>query len=174
MRLQNLFTNITTILLSASDYTNSKCIKTIDISDQQNLIPTATSIFQQIVTLETHDTLSMSTTTNPEQAVAYAALILADDSIAITPEKLQVLLKASGIEDVEPIWTTLFSKALEGKSVNDILTSVEAPVVRSGQYQTSAEHHDCCNEVAEEGAKDGKKDNEDGESECDLTFGLFD
>jgi large subunit ribosomal protein LP1 len=68
----------------------------------------------------------MSTLNKAEQAVSYAALILADESIAITPEKLQAILKAAGVEDVEPIWTTLFAKALEGKDVKDILTKVAA------------------------------------------------
>jgi large subunit ribosomal protein LP1 len=66
----------------------------------------------------------MSTTNKAEQAVAFAALILADESIEITPEKLQTLLQAAGIEDVEPIWTTLFGKALKDKDVKDILTTV--------------------------------------------------
>ncbi|OAL52223.1 hypothetical protein IQ07DRAFT_585450 [Pyrenochaeta sp. DS3sAY3a] len=68
----------------------------------------------------------MSNTNKTEQAVAYAALILADESIAITPEKLQTLLKAAGIEDVEPIWTTLFANALKDKDVKEILTTVAA------------------------------------------------
>jgi large subunit ribosomal protein LP1 len=68
----------------------------------------------------------MSTPTNPEPAVSYAALILADSSVTITPDKLQTLLKAAGVEDVEPIWTTLFAKALEGKDIKDILTAVAA------------------------------------------------
>jgi large subunit ribosomal protein LP1 len=69
----------------------------------------------------------MSTTINKsEQAVAYAALILADESIAITPEKLQAVLKAAGIEDVEPIWTTLFASALKDKNVKEVLTAITA------------------------------------------------
>jgi large subunit ribosomal protein LP1 len=75
-------------------------------------------------------------TNKAEQAVAFAALILADESVAITPEKLQVLLKAAGIEDVEPIWTTLFAKALEGKDVKDILTKVVASVPTVGEAPT--------------------------------------
>ncbi|KAG9188974.1 hypothetical protein G6011_05842 [Alternaria panax] len=69
----------------------------------------------------------MSTTTNKsEQAVAFAALILADENVAITPDKLQALLKAAGIEDVEPIWTTLFANALKDKNVKGVLTTVTA------------------------------------------------
>ncbi|KAF2867037.1 ribosomal protein P1, partial [Massariosphaeria phaeospora] len=59
--------------------------------------------------------------TNAETAVSFAALILADESLAITPEKLQTLLKAAGIHDIEPIWTTLFANALKGKDVKGIL-----------------------------------------------------
>ncbi|KAJ8115528.1 hypothetical protein OPT61_g2854 [Boeremia exigua] len=69
---------------------------------------------------------------NPEQAVAFAALILADDSLAITPEKLQTLLKASGITEVEPIWTSLFANALKDKDVKDILTAVATSGHKAG------------------------------------------
>lgn len=56
-------------------------------------------------------------------AVSYAALILADDSVEITSDKLQTLLKAANVE-VEPIYATLFAKALQGKDVKDLLLNV--------------------------------------------------
>jgi len=63
--------------------------------------------------------------TDLKRAIAYPALILADESYhIIMPGKLQSLLKAAGIEDVEPIWTTLFAKAFKGKDVKDTLTEV--------------------------------------------------
>lgn len=65
-----------------------------------------------------------SNSINPETAVSYAALILADEGLEITADKLQKLLKAAGV-DIEPIWSTIFSKALEGKDVKQILTSVQ-------------------------------------------------
>merc|ERR1712072_1048823 len=58
---------------------------------------------------------------NAELASAYAALILADDGIEITADKLNTLIKAAGVADIEPIWATLFAKALEGKDVKDLL-----------------------------------------------------
>ncbi|KAH8821144.1 60S acidic ribosomal protein P1 [Xylogone sp. PMI_703] len=61
---------------------------------------------------------------NAELASSYAALILADDGVDITAEKLQTLIKAAGVTDVEPIWTSLFAKALEGKDVKDLLLNV--------------------------------------------------
>lgn len=56
-------------------------------------------------------------------AVSYAALVLADDGVEITSDKLQTLLKAANVE-VEPIYATLFAKALEGKDVKDLLLNV--------------------------------------------------
>lgn len=70
-------------------------------------------------------------TNKSEQAIALAALILADESIGITSEKLQTLLKAAGIEEVEPVWTTLFAKVLEDKDIHDLLTAISATKVGS-------------------------------------------
>ncbi|KPI38751.1 60S acidic ribosomal protein P1 [Cyphellophora attinorum] len=58
---------------------------------------------------------------NAELANAYAALILADEGIEITSDKLTTIIKAAGVPEVEPIWSSLFAKALEGKDVKDML-----------------------------------------------------
>merc|ERR1712183_642966 len=64
---------------------------------------------------------------NSELACVYAALILADDDVAITPEKLTTILKAAGV-DVEPYWPGLFSKALESCDLKSLITSVGSGV----------------------------------------------
>lgn len=114
-------------------------------------------------------------TNKTEQAVAYAALILADESIDISAEKLQTILRAAGIEDVEPIWTTLFAKALGGKDVKEILTKVAAPGPAVGEAAKGKE--DGKNEVsAEDGsmARDEISDDEDGMELGDMfDGGLF-
>ncbi|KAH7068601.1 hypothetical protein FB567DRAFT_246727 [Paraphoma chrysanthemicola] len=115
-------------------------------------------------------------TNKAEQAVAFAALILADDSIAITPEKLQALLKAAGVEDVEPIWTTLFAKALEGKDVKDILTKVAAsgPAVGGTPTQKPNEKDETVanGDVGRDGSIDcGRNDSDD---DSDIGMSLFD
>ncbi|KAF8933865.1 60S acidic ribosomal protein P1, partial [Haplosporangium bisporale] len=60
-----------------------------------------------------------------ELATSYAALILTDDNVEITSDKLQTLLKAANVE-VESIWTSLFAKALQGKDVEAMLSNVGA------------------------------------------------
>lgn len=42
-------------------------------------------------------------------------------------EKIQTILKAANV-DVEPYWSGLFAKALEGISVKDLITNVGAGV----------------------------------------------
>merc|ERR1712230_241639 len=61
------------------------------------------------------------TMSTAELATSYAALILADDGVEITADKLNTLIQAAKVPDVEPIWSQLFAKALEGKDVKDML-----------------------------------------------------
>merc|ERR1712224_621670 len=58
-----------------------------------------------------------------ELCVSYAALMLHDDGIEITAEKLTKVIKASGNE-VEPYWPMLFAKALKSANISDLLTNV--------------------------------------------------
>jgi large subunit ribosomal protein LP1 len=106
-----------------------------------------------------------------ELASSYAALILADDGVEVTSDKLQTLIKAAKIEDVEPIWTSLFAKALEGKDVKDLLTNVGsgggAAPAAGGAPAAAAAGGDA--PAAEE-----KKEEEKEESDDDMGFGLFD
>ncbi|KAI0851270.1 ribosomal protein 60S [Daldinia vernicosa] len=106
-----------------------------------------------------------------ELASSYAALILADDGVEITADKLQTLIKAAKIADVEPIWTQLFAKALEGKDVKDLLSNVGSggaaaaggPAAAAGGAGAAAEE-----------TKEEEKEEEKEESDEDMGFGLFD
>ncbi|KAF3491276.1 60S acidic ribosomal protein P1 [Arthroderma uncinatum] len=107
-----------------------------------------------------------------ELAVSYAALILADEDIEITSDKLQSILKAAGMTDVEPIWTSLFSKALDGKNLKDLLVNVgsgggAAPAGGAAAATGGAAAADAA--PAEE-----EKAEEAEESDEDMGFGLFD
>src|SRR5262245_4802481 len=68
---------------------------------------------------------------NDELACVYAALILQDDDVAVTAEKLQTILKAANVE-VEPYWPSLFSKALEKVDLKALITNVGSGVGAAG------------------------------------------
>ncbi|WPG98555.1 faf83c3b-c14b-44e0-9bcb-6b5e87574698 [Acrodontium crateriforme] len=108
---------------------------------------------------------------NAELASSYAALILADEGVEITSDKLQSLITAAGVEGIEPIWTSIFAKALEGKDVKDLLTNVgsggaAAPAAAAGGAAAAAGGDAA---PAEEEKKEEKEESDD-----DMGFGLFD
>lgn len=110
---------------------------------------------------------------NPETAVSYAALILADEGVEITTEKLQALLKAAGVE-IEPIWSTMFAKALKDKDVKEVLTSIRT----SGPVNTGSSGGGGDNGKAPDLNlilnADAVCDGEGSESGSEIVFGLFD
>lgn len=71
-----------------------------------------------------------------ELATSYAALILADEGVEITADKLNTLIAAAGVAEVEPIWTSLFAKALEGKDVASISKSRKYFIVAANAVLT--------------------------------------
>ncbi|CAB3365283.1 large ribosomal subunit protein P1 [Cloeon dipterum] len=111
-------------------------------------------------------------TSKTELACVYSALILVDDDIAVTGEKIQTILKAANVE-VEPYWPGLFAKALEGINVKDLITNV-------GSGVGSAPAGGAAPAAAAAGAapaaekKEEKKEEEPEESDDDMGFGLFD
>ncbi|KAG0152393.1 hypothetical protein CROQUDRAFT_142449 [Cronartium quercuum f. sp. fusiforme G11] len=109
-----------------------------------------------------------------DTATTYAALILADEGLEITAEKISTLVSAAKIE-IEPIWATLLAKALEGKDVKDLLTNVgsgggvAAPAVGGGAAAAAGGGADAAPKAEEK-----KKEEEKEESDDDMGFGLFD
>ncbi|KAJ4154859.1 hypothetical protein LMH87_000133 [Akanthomyces muscarius] len=104
-----------------------------------------------------------------ELASSYAALILADDGIEITADKLQALIKAANVE-VEPIWTSIFAKALEGKDVKDLLVNVGS----GGGAAPAAGGAAAGGAAAADAPAEEAKEEEKEESDEDMGFGLFD
>ncbi|CAI6351085.1 unnamed protein product [Macrosiphum euphorbiae] len=105
----------------------------------------------------------------PELACVYASLILADDDIDITGEKIQTILKAANVE-VEPYWPGLFAKALETANVKDLITNIGSavgavPAAGAAAAAPAAE--------AKEEKKEEKKEEESEEEDDDMGFGLF-
>lgn len=58
-------------------------------------------------------------------ACAYAALILHDDDMEITAEKMEKIIAAAGVE-IEPYWPSLYEKLFKSNSVGDLICNVGA------------------------------------------------
>ncbi|XP_052185781.1 60S acidic ribosomal protein P1-like [Diospyros lotus] len=107
-----------------------------------------------------------------ELACAYAALILHDDGIPITAEKIVKLVKAANVQ-VESYWPGLFAKLLEKRSVDDLILNVgsggggaaaiAAPTGGGGAAPAAAA-----------APVEEKKEEPKEESDEDMGFSLFD
>ncbi|XP_033099092.1 60S acidic ribosomal protein P1-like [Anneissia japonica] len=103
-----------------------------------------------------------------ELACVYSALILHDDDVAITADKISTLVNAANVS-VEPFWPGLFAKALEGASIADLVRNVgsasAAPAAGDAAGAADAQ--------AEEKKEEAKKE-ETESSDDDMGFGFFD
>ncbi|KAE9409146.1 ribosomal protein 60S [Gymnopus androsaceus JB14] len=109
---------------------------------------------------------------NLDLAASYAALILADDGVEITSEKIITLTNAANVE-LEPIWASLLAKALEGKNVKELLSNVGSGGGAPAAVGPSAGGAGGA-AAAEAPKEEEKKEEEKEESDDDMGFGLFD
>ncbi|KAH8266478.1 hypothetical protein KR044_003853 [Drosophila immigrans] len=111
-------------------------------------------------------------TTKAELACVYASLILVDDDVAVTGEKISTILKAANV-DVEPYWPGLFAKALEGINVKDLISNIGSGVGAAPAGGAAAPA--AADAPAAEAKKEEKKKEEESDvSDDDMGFGLFD
>ncbi|KAJ9119089.1 hypothetical protein QFC22_003580 [Naganishia vaughanmartiniae] len=108
-----------------------------------------------------------------ELAATYAALILADEGVEITGDKILALTSAAKVE-VEAIWATLLAKALDGKDVKSMLTAVGAGAGAPAAGGAPAAAAGGAPAAASEEAPAEKKEEAKEESDDDMGFGLFD
>ncbi|EXC13674.1 60S acidic ribosomal protein P1-1 [Morus notabilis] len=107
-----------------------------------------------------------------EIACTYAVLILHDDGIPVTAEKISILLKAAKVE-VESYWPSLFAKLAEKRNLDDLIlnsgasgggaTVAAAPVAAAGGGGGAAAP-----------PPEEKKEEPKEESDDDMGFSLFD
>ncbi|XP_003701088.1 ribosomal protein LP1 [Megachile rotundata] len=109
--------------------------------------------------------------TKAELACIYSALILVDDDVAVTGEKIQTILKAANVE-VESYWPGLFAKALEGVNVKELLTNIGSGVGSAPAAAPAAAAP--ASAEAAPAKEEKKKEEPEEESDDDMGFGLFD
>ncbi|XP_054782091.1 60S acidic ribosomal protein P1-like [Prosopis cineraria] len=107
-----------------------------------------------------------------EVACTYAILILHDDNIPVTAEKISTLAKAANV-DVESYWPSLFAKLAEKRNIEDLIlnaggggapVAVAAPAAAAGGGAAAAPPP----------AEEKKKEEPQEESDDDMGFSLFD
>ncbi|KAM0838181.1 hypothetical protein ACQ4PT_036987 [Festuca glaucescens] len=104
-----------------------------------------------------------------EVACTLAALILHDDGIPITAEKIATVVKAAGIK-VEAYWPALFAKLLQTRSVDDLILSVGS----GGGAPVAAAAAPAAGGAAAAEEKKEEKEEAKEESDDDMGFSLFD
>ena len=114
---------------------------------------------------------TVSAAEKPELLTVYAALILADDKIAVTADNITKLIKAAGA-DVEPYWPKLFADVLAGQDITKLVITpggggVAAPAATSAPAGPAAKK--------EEKAPEKKKEEPKEEPVVEeMGLGLFD
>merc|ERR1711973_47094 len=107
-----------------------------------------------------------------ELACVYSALILHDDDIDITGEKMAKIISAAKV-NVEAFWPGLFAKALQGRNIGDLICNVgSAPAAGGAAPAAAAAGGDA--PAAEEKKEEAKKEESESGSDDDMGFGLFD
>ncbi|XP_011043693.1 PREDICTED: 60S acidic ribosomal protein P1-like [Populus euphratica] len=105
-----------------------------------------------------------------ELACIYATLILHDEDIAITSDKIATLVKSANVT-VESYWPSLFAKLAEKRNVGDLIMNIGAGGGAAAPVAVSSSGPAAASAAAPDVEE---KKEEDPESDDDMGFSLFD
>ncbi|XP_058182341.1 large ribosomal subunit protein P1-like [Rhododendron vialii] len=109
-----------------------------------------------------------------EIACTYATLILHDDGIPITADKIAKLVKAANV-DVESYWPSLFTKLVEKRNIEDLILNVGSGGGGGAAVTLAAPSAGGAAAAAPAAAAvEEKKEEPKEESDDDMGFSLFD
>ena len=116
----------------------------------------------------------MSVISVSELACINSALILYDDDVDITAEKMTKLISSAKV-NVEAFWPGLFAKALQGRNIGDLICNVGAAPAAGGGAAAGAAADSAGAGAVEEKKEEKKEESDSGSgSDDDMGFGLFD
>eukprot|EP00126_Sphaerothecum_destruens_P015080 Sdes_comp8993_c0_seq2m406 len=110
---------------------------------------------------------------NSELACVYASLILHDDDVEITGEKIAKICAAAKV-NVDSYWPGLFASALQGKNIGDLIANVGSASAAPAAAAAPAGGRSSAPSSPKKGAAAAKKPEPEAESDDDMGFGLFD
>merc|ERR1711916_139987 len=126
---------------------------TIPVIEQRSSVRfSAISNRSLLLTMAAPDTAAI-----PELACTYAALILHDDKVPITDDKINAILAAAKV-DIPAVWAKIFANVLADQDIDSL-------ILNSGGGGGGA---------AAPAAEEAKEESEEEESDDDMGFGLFD
>ncbi|QPG73282.1 hypothetical protein FOA43_000591 [Brettanomyces nanus] len=108
-----------------------------------------------------------------QEAISYAAVILADAELEMSADNLMKLTDAAGLE-LDHIWGSIYARALEGHDLQKMLANFTIP---SGAAVGGAAPSGTASGAAAAAGGDEEKEDESAEeeeSDDDMGMGLFD